>query len=166
MAIATINPATGEVLKTFEPISDAQLEEKLQRAVSTFGEFRKTIFADRAVMMTKAAEILEADKEKLARVMTTEMGKTYRSAVDEAAKCAWVCRYYAENAEKFLADEMADVAGSKSFVRYQPRGPGSGRDALELSVLAGVSFYRAVADGRERRAAETRFERAAIGADD
>lgn len=123
MAIATINPATGEVLKTFEPISDAQLEEKLQRAVSIFSDFRKTSFAERAAKMVKAAEILEADKEKLARVMTTEMGKTYRSAVDEAAKCAWVCRYYAENAEKFLADEVANVAGSRSFVRYQPVGP-------------------------------------------
>jgi succinate-semialdehyde dehydrogenase / glutarate-semialdehyde dehydrogenase len=123
MAIATINPATGELLKKFEPISDAQLEEKLQRAVNIFGEFRKTSFASRGAMMVQAAEILETDKEKLARVMTTEMGKTYRSAVDEAAKCAWVCRYYAEHAEKFLADEMADVAGSKSFVRYQPVGP-------------------------------------------
>ncbi|MFZ0523994.1 MAG: aldehyde dehydrogenase family protein, partial [Candidatus Acidiferrales bacterium] len=123
MAIATINPATGEVLKTFEPISDAQLEEKLQRAVNAFGEFRKTSFSSRAAMMVKVAEIVEADKEKLGRVMTTEMGKTYRSAVDEAAKRAWVCRYYAENAEKFLADEAADVPGSKSFVRYQPVGP-------------------------------------------
>jgi succinate-semialdehyde dehydrogenase/glutarate-semialdehyde dehydrogenase len=98
MSIATINPATGEKLKTFEALSDAQLEEKLQLAVSAFAEFRKTTFADRAAKMVKAAEILEADKEKLGRVMTTEMGKTYRSAVDEAAKCAWVCRYYAENA--------------------------------------------------------------------
>ena len=123
MAIATVNPATGEVLKTFDPISDAQLEEKLQRAVCAFNDFRNTTFANRAAKIVKAAEILEADKEKLGRVMTTEMGKTYRSAVDEAAKCAWVCRYYAENAEKFLADEAADVAGSKSFVRYQPVGP-------------------------------------------
>ena len=161
-----INPATGESLKTFEPISDLQLEEKLQRAVKAFGEFRKTSFADRAAKMVKAAEILEADKEKLARVMTTEMGKTYRSAVDEAAKCAWVCRYYAENAEKFLADEMADVAGKQELRALPARGPDSGRDALELSVLAGVSFYRAIADGRKRRAAEARLERAAIGAAD
>ncbi|MGA7913614.1 MAG: NAD-dependent succinate-semialdehyde dehydrogenase [Candidatus Acidiferrales bacterium] len=123
MAIATINPATGEVLKTFEPISDAQLEDKLQGATNAFGDFRKTNFSCRAAMMVKAAEILESDKEKFGRIMTTEMGKTYRSAVDEAAKCAWVCRYYAEHAEKFLADEMADVAGSRSFVRYQPVGP-------------------------------------------
>src|ERR1700723_3064282 len=123
MAIATVNPATGETLKTFEPLSDAALEEKLQRAVRVFGDFRKTSFADRAAKMGKAAEILEADKEKLGRVMTIEMGKTFRSAVDEVAKCAWVCRYYAENAEKFLADEIAEVPGSKSFVRYLPLGP-------------------------------------------
>ena len=123
MSIATINPATGELLKSFEPISDAQLEEKLQRAMKAFHDFRNTTFASRAALMMKAADILEADKEKLGRVMTTEMGKTYRSAVDEAAKCAWVCRYYAENAEKFLADEVADVPGSKSFVRYLPLGP-------------------------------------------
>jgi succinate-semialdehyde dehydrogenase/glutarate-semialdehyde dehydrogenase len=123
MSIASTNPATGAVLKTFEPISDAQLEEKLQRAVQAFGVFRTTSFASRAAWMVNAAEILEADKEKLARVMTMEMGKTYRSAVDEAVKCAWVCRYYAEHAEKFLADEAADVPGSKSFVRYLPLGP-------------------------------------------
>ena len=123
MSIATVNPATGELLKTFEALSDSQLEEKLQRAVRVFHEFSKTTFAGRASLMRKAAEILEADKEKFGRVMTTEMGKTYRSAVDEAAKCAWVCRYYAEHAEKFLADEVADVPGSKSFVRYLPLGP-------------------------------------------
>jgi succinate-semialdehyde dehydrogenase/glutarate-semialdehyde dehydrogenase len=123
MSIATINPATGETIKTFEALSDSQLEDRLQLAVRAFGEFRKTTFAERGAWMRKAAEILESEKEKLGRVMTTEMGKTYRSAVDEAAKCAWVCRYYAENAEKFLADEAADVPGSKSFVRYLPLGP-------------------------------------------
>jgi len=123
MTIASINPATGETLKTFEALSDSQIEEKLRLAVSAFSEFRKTTFAERAARMMKAAEILESDKEKFGRVMTTEMGKTYRSAIEEAAKCAWVCRYYAENAEKFLADELAEVPGSKSFVRYLPLGP-------------------------------------------
>jgi succinate-semialdehyde dehydrogenase/glutarate-semialdehyde dehydrogenase len=123
MTIASINPATGETLKIFEALSDSQIEEKLRLAVSAFSEFRKTTFAERAACMRKAAEILESDKEKFGRVMTTEMGKTYRSAIEEAAKCAWVCRYYAENAEKFLADEMAEVPGSKSFVRYLPLGP-------------------------------------------
>ncbi len=122
MAIATVNPATGEVLKTFEPLTDVQIEEKLQRSVRAFAEFRHTTFASRAAKMLKAAEILEADKEKFGRVMTLEMGKTFRSAVDEAAKCAVACRYYAENAEKFLADEPAAVPGTNSFVRYLPIG--------------------------------------------
>jgi len=122
MAIATINPATGKVEKTFEPLSDAQIEVKLQTAADTFAKYRHVPFAERARMMQKAAEILEKDKENFARVMTTEMGKTFRSAVDEAAKCAWVCRYYAENAQKFLADEVVETTASRSYIRYQPLG--------------------------------------------
>src|SRR5215467_7555497 len=106
MAIATVNPATGQVLKTFESLSDAQLEGKLQKAADTFSSYRKTRFAERSQMMEKAGAILESEKDHCARVMSTEMGKTFRSAVDEVVKCAWVCRYYAENAERFLADEI------------------------------------------------------------
>ncbi len=73
--------------------------------------------------MLKAASILENEKEAFAKVMTTEMGKTLRSAVDEAAKCAWVCRYYAENAERFLADEVVETGAKQSYIRYQPLGP-------------------------------------------
>ena len=123
MAIQTVNPATGEVVKTFESLSDAQLEVKLQRAADTFLSYRKTPFAERARLMLKAARILEEEKENYARVMTTEMGKTFRSAVDEAAKCAWVCRYYAENAERFLADEVVETTAKRSFIRYLPLGP-------------------------------------------
>ena len=122
MAIATINPATGQTIKTFDALTDAQVDQKIQKATETFRTFRKLSFADRARMMNRAAEILEAEKETLARVMTTEMGKTYRSAIDEAVKCAWVCRYYAENAEKFLADEIVETPASRSFIRYQPMG--------------------------------------------
>src|SRR5437870_9692790 len=100
MAIATINPATGQVVRTFEPLSDAQIEVKLQKAADTFSSYRNVPFAARAQMMLKAAAILDGDKETFARMMTTEMGKTFRSAVDEAAKCAWVCRFYAENADR------------------------------------------------------------------
>jgi succinate-semialdehyde dehydrogenase/glutarate-semialdehyde dehydrogenase len=122
MAIATINPATGQVLKTFEPLSDAQIEVKLQKAADTFASYRKVPFAKRARLMLKAAAILENEKETFARMMTTEMGKTLRSAVDEAAKCASVCRYYAENAERFLADEVVETSASRSYIRYQPLG--------------------------------------------
>jgi succinate-semialdehyde dehydrogenase/glutarate-semialdehyde dehydrogenase len=122
MAIATINPATGQLIKSFEPLSSAQIEGKLQLAAATFPAFRKLSFAERAVMMNKAAGILESDKEELGRLMTLEMGKTFRSAVDEAVKCAWACRYYAENAEGFLADEEVATNAKRSYVKYQPMG--------------------------------------------
>jgi succinate-semialdehyde dehydrogenase/glutarate-semialdehyde dehydrogenase len=123
MAIASVNPATGEVLKTFEPLTASQIDAKLQLAADTFETFRKTTFAERARMMNKAANILESEKESLARLMTLEMGKTLRSAVDEAVKSAWGCRYYAENAERFMADEMIETTASRSYVHYQPLGP-------------------------------------------
>jgi succinate-semialdehyde dehydrogenase / glutarate-semialdehyde dehydrogenase len=122
MAIASINPANGEVLKKFEPMTDRQIEEKIRLAAEAFPQFRKTSFAERAAKMRKAAEILEAEKKELARLMTLEMGKTLRSAVDEAVKCAWACRYYADNAERFLADEVIETTAKRSYVRYQPLG--------------------------------------------
>jgi succinate-semialdehyde dehydrogenase/glutarate-semialdehyde dehydrogenase len=122
MAIATINPATGETIKTFDALTDAQVDQKIQKATETFLSFRKLTFAERAKMMNRAAELLESEKHELAHLMTLEMGKTLRSAVDEAVKCAWVCRYYAENAEKFLADEVVETPASRSFIRYQPMG--------------------------------------------
>jgi succinate-semialdehyde dehydrogenase/glutarate-semialdehyde dehydrogenase len=123
MAIASVNPATGEILKTFEPLTAAQIEAKLHLAANTFATFRKTSFAERARMMNNAADILESEKQELGKLMTLEMGKTLRSAVDEAVKCAWGCRYYAENAERFMADEVIETTASRSYVRYQPLGP-------------------------------------------
>src|SRR5579863_3276706 len=123
MAIATINPATGETLQTFQPLSSAEIEQKLQLAITTFRAERKTSFAERGRRMLKAADILERDKEQFAKLMTLEMGKTYKSAVAEAVKCTTACRYYAENAEKILADEVIDTGAKKSFIRYRPIGP-------------------------------------------
>jgi len=123
MAIATINPATGEKVRSFEPLSDAQFEAKLQGAADTFRRYRLTPFAERARMMMRAAEILEQDKSKFGRLMTIEMGKPLKAAVEEAAKCAWACRYYAEHAESFLADEVVETNATRSFIRYQPIGP-------------------------------------------
>ncbi len=123
MAIATVNPTTGQLIKSFEALSDAQLEVRLQKAVDAFSSYRNVPFAARAQMMLKAAAILDAEKETFARIMTTEMGKTFRSAVDEAAKCAWVCKFYAENAERFLADEVVETSANRSYIRYQPLGP-------------------------------------------
>ena len=123
MAIASINPASGQVLKTFEPLSAVEIEAKLRLAAEAFSKHRRVPFAERARMMVKAAEIIEAEKESYGRTMTLEMGKPIRAAVEEAAKCAWVCRYYAENAERFLADEKVETAATNSFIRYQPLGP-------------------------------------------
>jgi len=123
MAIATTNPATGEVLKTFEALTPAQIEEKLQRAAAAFRSHRRTTFADRAAKMVRAAEILEKEKDECARLMTLEMGKPLKAAVGEALKCATGCRFYAEHAEKFLADEVVETGARRSFVRYLPIGP-------------------------------------------
>jgi succinate-semialdehyde dehydrogenase / glutarate-semialdehyde dehydrogenase len=123
MAISTINPATGELLKTFKPLTDSEIDHKIERAADAFSRYRKLPFADRARMMLKAAAVLESEKDTFARLMTTEMGKPFRSAVDEAVKCAWACRYYAENAERFLADETVETTATRSYVHYQPLGP-------------------------------------------
>jgi succinate-semialdehyde dehydrogenase / glutarate-semialdehyde dehydrogenase len=122
MGIATINPATGEVIKRFAPLTDAQVDEKIAKAENAFKSFRKTSFADRARWMNKAGDILEADKEPIGRLMTLEMGKTLTSAIAEAEKCAGACHYYAEHAPKFIADEVIKTTASKSFIRYQPLG--------------------------------------------
>jgi len=122
MPISSINPATGEVLKTFEALNERELEEKLSRAAAVFREHRRTTFHDRAAMMNRAAEILESEKKSFARTMSLEMGKPINAAIQEAEKCAWVCRYYAENAERHLTDEHVATNATRSFVCFQPLG--------------------------------------------
>jgi succinate-semialdehyde dehydrogenase/glutarate-semialdehyde dehydrogenase len=122
MAIATINPVTGEVVKQFQALTDAEVDGRIAKAAKAFQSFRKTSFADRAKWMLKAGEILEAEKTELGRLMTLEMGKTFSSAVAEAAKCAGACQYYAENAAKFVADEVIETSATKSYIHYQPVG--------------------------------------------
>src|SRR5262245_57040231 len=123
MTIQSINPATGEMLRSFEPLSESQIEEKISCAAEAFRGYRRIPLAFRAQMMTRAAEILEAEKEKFGHLMTTEMGKPLRAAIEEAAKCAWVCRYYAEWTAELLADEVIPTGATRSFIRYQPLGP-------------------------------------------
>src|ERR1043166_838313 len=123
MPIASINPSTGETLKTFDALSAQQLEEKPRPAADTFRTYRRTTFAERTPMMLRAAEILETRKHEFAKVMTLEMGKPIKAAVSEAEKCAWVCRYYAETASQHLADEVVETNARKSYVRFQPLGP-------------------------------------------
>lgn len=123
MGIATINPATGETLKTFEPLTDAEIETKLAVAKRAFEQYRQTPLTKRAAWMKEAARILEENKEQFGKLMTQEMGKPIKAAIAETEKCALVCRYYADNAAEFLADVPASTDASQSFVRYQPMGP-------------------------------------------
>jgi succinate-semialdehyde dehydrogenase/glutarate-semialdehyde dehydrogenase len=121
--IASINPATGDTLRTFEPLTDRQIEEKLACADRAFLAYRRTSFADRARWLTQAAALLDSEQERIARIMTLEMGKLIGAARSEAAKCASACRYYAENGERLLASEQVDGGPGRSFIRYQPIGP-------------------------------------------
>jgi succinate-semialdehyde dehydrogenase / glutarate-semialdehyde dehydrogenase len=126
MAIATTNPATGEVLKTFDPMPEPHIAERLARAETGFRELRRTSYDQRAAWMRAAAEILDAELDPVARTMTTEMGKTLAAAKAEVAKCARACRYFADHAAEFLADEPADAAAvdaRRAFARYEPLGP-------------------------------------------
>jgi len=123
MAIASINPATGETIRTFEALDDAAIEASLARASSAFRVNRGRSFAERATRMRRTAELLEERKNDLGRLMTTEMGKPLKAAVAEVVKCATTCRYYAEHAEGYLADETVKTDAKESFIRYEPLGP-------------------------------------------
>src|SRR5215475_2993063 len=124
--IATINPATGELLKAFDPLPPDQIDQRLARADAGFAELSRTTFAQRGVWMARAAEILDAEIDTVAALMTTEMGKTLASAKAEVAKCAKACRYFAEHAQAFLATEPADasaVGAAQAYAIYRPLGP-------------------------------------------
>jgi succinate-semialdehyde dehydrogenase / glutarate-semialdehyde dehydrogenase len=125
MTIATINPTTGETVETFTPATDAEIDAALARGHHRFVDYRHTSFAQRAQWARGTADLLEAEAEQVATMMTLEMGKTLTSAKAEVLKCAKGFRYYAEHAEAMLADEPADAAAvgaSKAFARYQPLG--------------------------------------------
>lgn len=123
MAMQSVNPATGETLATYEELADDALKAKLVRASAAFATYRKTGLEERGSWLARAGEILDAEAEVLGRIMTLEMGKPLAAAVAEARKCAWVCRYYAEHGERFLADEPVATEAARSFIRYQPLGP-------------------------------------------
>ncbi|MFE1315100.1 NADP-dependent succinic semialdehyde dehydrogenase [Streptomyces sp. NPDC058755] len=129
MPIATVNPANGETLKTYESMGEEELERRLQLAEATFRTYRTTTFAERARLLNKAADLLDEDQQEIGRVMTTEMGKPVKQARAEAAKCAKAMRWYAERAEGLLTEEepaeadVRDSGASRVRVRYRPLGP-------------------------------------------
>jgi succinate-semialdehyde dehydrogenase / glutarate-semialdehyde dehydrogenase len=123
MPIASINPTTGEKLKEFSAIDDREIEAKLAKAERAFARYRRTSFEQRAKCLNAAADLLEREKDRLARIMTLEMGKLLRAASDEIEKCVRGCRYYAENAEGFLTEKKVETETAQNFVRYEPIGP-------------------------------------------
>ena len=122
MPIATINPATGETIKTFTPLASDEIEGKLAKAAAAFTRQRRTTFQERADCLNRAGNTLSAEKQAIAETMTLEVGKTLKASLAEVEKCAAACRYYAENAERFLADQPYAVDGAAAFVRYRPLG--------------------------------------------
>ncbi|MDQ6860956.1 MAG: NAD-dependent succinate-semialdehyde dehydrogenase [Verrucomicrobiota bacterium] len=123
MAIASVNPATGETLRVFDSLEPEEIEQRLQRAAAAFRRHRQTSFAERAALLQSAADILENEAQDLARTITLEMGKPIRAARDEVVKCASACRYYAENAEKLLAPNEIKSDATRSYVCFDPIGP-------------------------------------------
>ena len=120
--IVSVNPATGEVLREFEPHSALEVQDRLGLAEQSFREYRRTTFSERSQLLNRAADILESQKASFARTMTLEMGKPISAAVQEIEKCAAGCRFYAENGARFLADEPAAAKAARSYVRYEPLG--------------------------------------------
>ena len=116
------NPATGETFASYDTLTPPQVEERLSRAQAAFDSYRLTTFEQRAIWMHRAADILEARKQELGTLATREMGKTLSAAMAEVQKCAVGCRYYAQNAEKYLADEQVVTEAQQAYVTYQPLG--------------------------------------------
>lgn len=126
MAIAVVNPANGETIETFTEHSAEEIEARVVKAQNAFEALKDTTYAQRAQWMYKAAEILEAEVDELSKMLTIEMGKPIAQSVAEVLKCAKNCRFYADNAEKFLADEPLDDPGlvnaNQAYLHYQPLG--------------------------------------------
>jgi succinate-semialdehyde dehydrogenase/glutarate-semialdehyde dehydrogenase len=123
MPFVSINPATGAEIDRHEAHTPAEVEQRLQRGFDAFRANRARSFAERAAALRTVADLLEAQADTLAELMTREMGKPLAQARGEAEKCAWVCRHYALHAERYLADEPVDTDAARSFVAYEPLGP-------------------------------------------
>jgi succinate-semialdehyde dehydrogenase/glutarate-semialdehyde dehydrogenase len=122
-AIASVNPATGITLRTFEPIAEREIDARLTNAAEAFRVYRRTPLEHRARAMQALAERLEEQASPLGRLITSEMGKPVQAAVEEVQKCARACRHYAEQAAAWLADEPVTTGSAQTFIRYAPLGP-------------------------------------------
>ncbi|HEY0583765.1 MAG TPA: aldehyde dehydrogenase family protein, partial [Chloroflexota bacterium] len=122
MVVQSINPATEQVIESFEEFSDGQVDDALQQAHDAQRQWRQTSFGERAARLQSVARVLRADKTRLATLATSEMGKPIVEAEAEIEKCAWNCDFYAEHAPRFLADEHVETSASESYVAFEPLG--------------------------------------------
>ena len=151
MPYATVNPATGLTEKTFDFHSPDEVEALVDRAVDAFADYRTTSYAERARHLVNAADLFEGEAPEMARIVTTEMGKTFAAARAEASKCAMAMRWFAEHAESLLADEPVTTA-AVAFVRALPADRArAGCHAVELPAVAGHPVRRPRAHGGQRR---------------
>ena len=123
MSMKAVNPATGEVLREYPEHDDQEVRQKLEQAEKAFASWRKVPFAERARLMSRAADLLRDRSDQYGRLMTEEMGKPIAASESEVDKCAWVCDFYAEHAERFLLSENVATDATRSGVRYDPIGP-------------------------------------------
>ena len=161
-----INPATEETIAEYEAHDENEIARRLEKAEATYRSWRATSFAERGKLLAATAEHLRGSGDKYAELMTREMGKPIAQARAEVEKCAWVCDYYAQEAEGILAFREIPTDAAQSGRTIRPVGARVGGDAVELSPLAGVSFRGAGAHGRQRGALEARLERAGLGPGD
>jgi NAD-dependent aldehyde dehydrogenases len=164
MAIASINPATGEKLKEFSPFDDAEIEKRLSRAEKAFKRYRRTTLTERAELLHAVSELLFQETQTFAEIITLEMGKLFRDSVAEIEKCARGCRFYAENGARFLEEEPAQTDAAESYVEYQPLGPVLAVMPWNFPFWQVISFCCARADSRQRRIAQARIECVAVRA--
>lgn len=122
MAIATVNPFTGETVKTFQALSDIEIEQKLSLAQAQFLKYRTISLSQRSQWLSEAATILEQERDRFGKLLTLEMGKPLKAAIAEVEKCALVCRFYAEHAAQYLADVSVQTDATTSLIKYQPLG--------------------------------------------
>ena len=166
MPITSINPATGETLKEFPTFDQSQIEKALSCAAEAFENHRRTPFVQRAELLMGAATLLEREKEQLAHIITLEMGKLLRASIEEVEKCSLGCRFYADNAERFLARSDRTNRRRAQLCSLSAARTGSRHHAVEFSFLAGVPIRRACTNGGQCRFAQTRRQRSAVRARD
>lgn len=122
MPLKTVNPATGELVKSFDEMTKKEVDDVIDHAHDAFLSWREVPYAERSKLMMNAANVLKEKKEEYGKILTLEMGKPIKQAISEVEKCAWVCEYYAENAEKILKNEMIETDASQSYVQFDPIG--------------------------------------------